>query len=157
MLIPPPEAAPATGGDTANLGIQTRIEKQLCGRAAFERFSAHVLDGNEAAMSHAYALPERAWRFALAGALCHGGVAGWPTPLPEPVGTVTQRGAPAIPAFSICTRTLKALSSPRIDHPAREKPPRGPRCGGGCRPQSSGRCPGKPCALAHALDAPGNF
>jgi len=63
MLIPPPEAAPATGGDTANLGIQTRIEKQLGGRAAFERFSAHVLDGNEAAMSHAYALRSVAERF----------------------------------------------------------------------------------------------
>jgi hypothetical protein len=63
MLIPPPAAAPATGGDTANLGIQTRIEKQLGGRAAFERFSTHVLDGNEAAMSHAYALRSVAERF----------------------------------------------------------------------------------------------
>jgi hypothetical protein len=62
-LIPPPGAAPTTGGDTANLGIQTRIEKQLGGRAAFERFSARVLDGNEAAMSHAYALRSVAERF----------------------------------------------------------------------------------------------
>jgi hypothetical protein len=62
-LIPPPGAAPATGGDTANLGIEARIEKQLGGRAAFERFSAHVLDGNEAAMSHAYALRSVAERF----------------------------------------------------------------------------------------------
>jgi hypothetical protein len=63
MLITPPETAPATGGDTANLGIQMRLEKQLGGRAAFERFSAQVLDGNEAAMSHAYALRSVAERF----------------------------------------------------------------------------------------------
>jgi hypothetical protein len=63
MLTPPTAPAPATGGDTANVGLQTRIEKQLGGRAAFERFSAHVLDGNEAAMSHAYALRSVAERF----------------------------------------------------------------------------------------------
>ena len=59
----PPAEAPATAGDTANLGIQARIEKQLGGRAAFERFSTHVLDGNEAAMAHAYALRSVAERF----------------------------------------------------------------------------------------------
>jgi len=63
MLIRPPESAPLTGGDTANIGIQTRLEKQLGGRAAFERFSSLVLDGNEAAMSHAYALRSVAERF----------------------------------------------------------------------------------------------
>ena len=63
MLTPPAAPAPATGGDTANVGLQTRIERQLGGRAAFERFSAHVLDGNEAAMSHAYALRSVAERF----------------------------------------------------------------------------------------------
>jgi hypothetical protein len=62
-LIMPSAPAPATGGDTANVGIQTRLEKQLGGRAAFERFSTHVLDGNEAAMSHAYALRSVAERF----------------------------------------------------------------------------------------------
>ena len=61
--ITPPGEAPATSGDTANVGIQTRLEKQLGGRAAFERFSTHVLDGNEAAMSHAYALRSVAERF----------------------------------------------------------------------------------------------
>lgn len=63
MLIAPPEVAPETAGDTANLGIQMRLEKQLGGRAAFEHFSAHVLDGNEAAMAHAYALRSVAERF----------------------------------------------------------------------------------------------
>jgi len=62
-LITPPAEAPATAGDAANLGIQTRLEKQLGGRAAFERFSTHVLDGNEAAMAHAYALRSVAERF----------------------------------------------------------------------------------------------
>jgi len=61
--VTPPAEAPATAGDAANVGIQTRIEKQLGGRAAFERFSSHVLDGNEAAMSHAYALRSVAERF----------------------------------------------------------------------------------------------
>jgi len=65
-LIMPPADAPATGGDTANVGIQTRLEKQLGGRAAFERFSTHVLDGNEAAMAHAYALRSVAERFPAA-------------------------------------------------------------------------------------------
>jgi len=62
-LIPPPALAPATAGDTANLGIQTRLEKQLGGHAALERFSGQVLDGNEAAMAHAYALRSVAERF----------------------------------------------------------------------------------------------
>lgn len=62
-LVTPREAAPATAGDTANVGIQTRLEKQLGGRAAFERFSTRVLDGNEAAMAHAYALRSVAERF----------------------------------------------------------------------------------------------
>jgi hypothetical protein len=65
-LITPPAEAPATAGDAANLGIQTRLEKQLGGRAAFERFSTHVLDGNEAAMAHAYALRSVAERFPAA-------------------------------------------------------------------------------------------
>ena len=62
-LIMPSGTAPATAGDAANVGIQTRLEKQLGGRAAFERFSTHVLDGNEAAMAHAYALRSVAERF----------------------------------------------------------------------------------------------
>jgi len=62
-LIMPPATAPATAGDTANVGFQARLEKQLGGRAAFERFSTHVLDGNEAAMAHAYALRSVAERF----------------------------------------------------------------------------------------------
>ena len=62
-LVTPRESAPATAGDTANVGIQTRLERQLGGRAAFERFSARVLDGNEAAMAHAYALRSVAERF----------------------------------------------------------------------------------------------
>jgi hypothetical protein len=65
-LVIPPTVAPATSADTANVGIQTRLEKQLGGRAAFERFSMRVLDGNEAAMSHAYALRSVAERFPAA-------------------------------------------------------------------------------------------
>ncbi len=62
-VVMPPMTATATEGDTANVGIQTRLEKQLGGRAAFERFSARVLDGDEAAMAHAYALRSVAERF----------------------------------------------------------------------------------------------
>jgi len=62
-LVTPPAVAPATAGDTANLGIEARLEKQLGGRAALERFSARVLDGNEAAMARAYALRSVAERF----------------------------------------------------------------------------------------------
>jgi len=64
-LITPHESAPATAGDTANVGIQTRLEKQLGGRSVFERFSTLVLDGNEAAMAHAYALRNVAERFPI--------------------------------------------------------------------------------------------
>ncbi len=64
--VMPPVAAPATAGDTANIGIQTRLEKQLGGRADFERFSTRVLDGDDAAMAHAYALRSVAERFPAA-------------------------------------------------------------------------------------------
>jgi len=62
-LVMPPGVAPATAGEAANQGIQARLEKQLGGHAALERFSTHVLDGNEAAMAHAYALRSVAERF----------------------------------------------------------------------------------------------
>jgi len=65
-LVAPRDAAPATAGDTGNVGIQARLEKQLGGRAAFERFSTRVLDGNESAMAHAYALRSVAERFPVA-------------------------------------------------------------------------------------------
>jgi hypothetical protein len=44
-------------------GWQNRLEQQLGGRAAFERFSSRILDWNEAAMSRAYALRTLAQRF----------------------------------------------------------------------------------------------
>ncbi|MGB9455557.1 MAG: hypothetical protein WCB12_05920 [Bryobacteraceae bacterium] len=66
QVTPPAEAAPVTAGDTANIGIQTRLEKQLGGRAEFERFSTRVLDGDDAAMAHAYALRSVAERFPAA-------------------------------------------------------------------------------------------
>lgn len=43
--------------------FQTRLEQQLGGRAELERFSSRVLDWNEAAMAHAYALRSLAQRF----------------------------------------------------------------------------------------------
>lgn len=63
LAMPPAEAAPVTAGDTANVGIQTRLEKQIGGRAAFERFSSRVLDSDDSAMAHAYALRSVAERF----------------------------------------------------------------------------------------------
>jgi anti-sigma factor RsiW len=57
-----PGAENTTSGETLP-AIQARIEQQLGGRPEFERFSAQVLDWNEAAMSHAYALRALAQRF----------------------------------------------------------------------------------------------
>ena len=61
-----PESAPvASSGPPSGMGskLQTRLEEQLGGRAEVERFSARVLDWNEAAMARAYALRALAQRF----------------------------------------------------------------------------------------------
>jgi hypothetical protein len=54
-------AGPAKAG-----GLQARVEKQLGGRAEFERVSSQLLDWNEAAMARAYALRALARRFQTA-------------------------------------------------------------------------------------------
>ena len=56
-VVPSPPAS-ATGSK-----LQTRLEQQLGGRAELDRFSARVLDWNEAAMARAYALRALAQRF----------------------------------------------------------------------------------------------
>ena len=61
---PPQPAEPdiaAGGGPTP--AVQTRIEKQLGGHAAFERFSNRLLDRKEAMLAQAYALADLARRF----------------------------------------------------------------------------------------------
>lgn len=55
-------AAVADAG-AAGSKLQTRLEQQLGGKAEFEKFSAQILDTNEAAMSRAYALRSLAQRF----------------------------------------------------------------------------------------------
>ena len=59
------EPAPVFSGTTAGppAGLQARLEQQLGGRAELDRFSARVLDWNEAAMARAYALRALAQRF----------------------------------------------------------------------------------------------
>src|SRR5262245_41172016 len=57
----PAPSAPVAGGRPG--AIQSRIEKQLAGRADFLRFSSQLLDWNEAAMARVYALRSLAQRF----------------------------------------------------------------------------------------------
>ena len=63
---PAPAEAATQGivaGDAGNPRIQARLERQLGGRAQWERFTSRLLDASEAAMSHAYALRSLAERF----------------------------------------------------------------------------------------------
>jgi hypothetical protein len=53
-----PAAAPAVSS-----AYETRLEVQLGGREAMDRFSGQVLDWNESAMAHAYALRSLAQQF----------------------------------------------------------------------------------------------
>jgi anti-sigma factor RsiW len=61
----PPQAALSSAGGSANPRpvIQSRVEKQLGGRAAFDRFSAQILDSDEDAMKRVYALHTLAQKF----------------------------------------------------------------------------------------------
>lgn len=64
----PPETAPGViskppAGRVPLPPVEARLEEQLGGRAEFEKFSARMLDSNEAAMSRAYALRALAQRF----------------------------------------------------------------------------------------------
>ena len=56
-------AAVSDAGGGTGSRLQTRLEQQLGGKAEFEKFSAQILDTNEAAMSRAYALRSLAQRF----------------------------------------------------------------------------------------------
>lgn len=67
---PLPSPAPDAAGDSVVQpgggkpgALQSRFERHLGGRAEFARFSAQILDWNEAAMSRAYALRGLAQRF----------------------------------------------------------------------------------------------
>jgi hypothetical protein len=61
---PRESAAPATvSAQPPNPRIEARLEQQLGGRAVLDRFTSQMLDGSEAAMSHAYALRGLAERF----------------------------------------------------------------------------------------------
>src|ERR1017187_7489688 len=61
----PPQAALSSAGGSANPRpvIQGRVEKQLGGHAAFERFSAQILESDEDAMKRVYALRTLAQKF----------------------------------------------------------------------------------------------
>ena len=61
----PPQAALSSAGGSANPRpvIQSRVEKQLGGRTAFDRFSAQILDSDEDAMKRVYALHTLAQKF----------------------------------------------------------------------------------------------
>lgn len=61
----PPQAAlsSASGAATPHPVIQSRVEKQLGGQAAFERFSAQILASDEDAMKRVYALRTLAQKF----------------------------------------------------------------------------------------------
>ena len=61
----PSQDALSSAGGTANPRpvIQSRVEKQLGGRAEFERFSAQILDSAEDAMKRVYALRTLAQKF----------------------------------------------------------------------------------------------
>ena len=61
----PPQAALSSAGGSANPRpvIQSRVEKQLGGRAAFDRFSAQILESDEDAMKRVYALRALAQKF----------------------------------------------------------------------------------------------
>ena len=61
----PPQAALSSAGGSANPRpvIQSRVEKQLGGRAAFDRFSAQILESDEDAMKRVYALRTLAQKF----------------------------------------------------------------------------------------------
>jgi anti-sigma factor RsiW len=62
---PAPESAPPATvmGDSVNSRMETRLEQQLGSRAEVDRLSARLLDANETAMSHVYALRSLAERF----------------------------------------------------------------------------------------------
>src|SRR5262249_2379635 len=62
---PPAASEPAGAGAPAGK-IQAQIEQPLGGHARVERFSARMLERNEALMSRAYALRSLAQRFAAA-------------------------------------------------------------------------------------------
>jgi anti-sigma factor RsiW len=61
----PPQAAlsSAAGAATPRPVIQSRVEKQLGGRAEFERFSTQILESDEEAMQRVYALRTLAQKF----------------------------------------------------------------------------------------------
>jgi flagellar motility protein MotE (MotC chaperone) len=63
--VVPPEAALTSAGGTAipHPVIQSRVEKQLGSHAAFERFSAQILDSKEDALKRVYALHNLAQQF----------------------------------------------------------------------------------------------
>src|ERR1039457_4763720 len=62
--IPPQAALSSAGGSaTPHPVIQSRVEKQLGGRAEFERFSAQILESGEDAMKRVYALRALAQKF----------------------------------------------------------------------------------------------
>ncbi len=58
-----PASPDIAGAGVAPVGFQARVEKQLGGHAEFEKFSARILDRNEALMSRAYALRRLSERF----------------------------------------------------------------------------------------------
>jgi hypothetical protein len=58
-----PAAAAAAADGTKTGAMQSRLEQQLGGRAEFARFSAQILDWNDAAMARCYALRALAQRF----------------------------------------------------------------------------------------------
>lgn len=57
------DGAAVSDAGGAGSKLQSRLEQQLGGKAEFEKFSAQILDTNEAAMSRAYALRGLAQRF----------------------------------------------------------------------------------------------
>jgi hypothetical protein len=62
--IPPQAALSAAGGTaTPHPVIQSRVEKQLGGHAAFERFSAQILDSDEDVRKRTFALHNLAQKF----------------------------------------------------------------------------------------------
>ena len=60
--VPDAPGIPAAGNSRQG-AMQARVEEQLGGRAAFARFSTHLLDATEALMPRAYALRALAQRF----------------------------------------------------------------------------------------------
>ena len=59
----PPAAVESSAGNSEPGKVQARMEQQLGGHAEFERFSARMIERNEALMSRAYALSALAQRF----------------------------------------------------------------------------------------------